>query len=226
MDRKAKLDEIYMPYIYKWGKITNTLGMLAGFIPVIYLGLVYKMWPQWGVVFQGWLAMAGILGYSWVMQPIQYFAILGVAGTYMSNISGQIGNMRVPCSIAAEKACGVSEGTPESELIANIASAVSTFINIIVLAIGVIGGAAALAAAPAVVQQSLNYVLPSLMGICIIMIGWGRWKDLAVGVIVATVVRALFTFVIPSLNGFIDITVIILAIAINIWLVNKKMAKS
>jgi hypothetical protein len=64
------------------------------------------------------------------------------------------------------------------------------------------------------------------MGICIIMIGWGRWKDLAVGVIVATVVRALFTFVIPSLNGFIDITVIILAIAINIWLVNKKMAKS
>ena len=94
LENKAKLDQIYMPFIHRWGKITNSMGILLGFVPVIYLGIRYGLWPQFGPVLSGWISIAGVIGISWIMQPIQFFPILGVAGTYMSNISGNISNMR------------------------------------------------------------------------------------------------------------------------------------
>lgn len=225
---KKKLEVIYLPYIHKWGKITNLAGLLLGFLPVLYLGIFYGWWPEAGPVISGWLSIAGIVGISWVMQPIQFFPILGVAGTYMSNISGQISNMRVPCSIAAEQAAGVEPGTPEAEICANIGSAISTFINIAILAVGVIGGAAALAALPESISGSMNYMLPALMGACFIMVSWGQPKMIPLGLGVAILVRVLFTYVFSGLSGFIDIVSIFGTIAVallltkkNVWLKNE-----
>lgn len=69
---KEKLEVIYLPYIHKWGKITNLAGLLLGFLPVLYLGIFYGWWPEAGPVISGWLSIAGIVGISWVMQPIQF----------------------------------------------------------------------------------------------------------------------------------------------------------
>lgn len=223
MDKKAKLDEIYMPFIHKWGKITNSIGILLGFVPVIYLGISHGLWPQIGPVLAGLTSIASIVGISWVMQPIQFFPILGVAGTYMSNISGNISNMRVPCSIAAEQAAGVEPGTPEAEICATLGSAVSTVINIVILSIGVIGGATALAALPAEVTGALNFLLPALMGACFVMVSWDKPKFIPLGLVVAFAVRLLLTYVLPKMSPFIDILCIFGTISVAFLLHKSKI---
>ena len=223
LENKAKLDQIYMPFIHRWGKITNSMGILLGFVPVIYLGIRYGLWPQFGPVLSGWISIAGVIGISWIMQPIQFFPILGVAGTYMSNISGNISNMRVPCSIAAEQAAGVEPGTPEAEICATLGSAVSTFINIVILAMGVIGGAAAMSALPTSVTGALDYLLPALMGACLVMVSWDKPKLIPLGIGVAFVVRLLLTYVLPGLSSFIDILSIFGTIAVALVLYKSKV---
>ena len=223
MDKKTMLEQNYMPYIHKWGKITNALGIFLGFVPLLYLGLVHGMWPQVGHVITGLIGILGIVAVNYVMQPIQFFPILGVAGTYMSNLSGQISNMRVPCSICAEEAAGVAPGTPEAEICANIGSAVSTVINITILALGVFAGAAALAALPPTLSASMNYMLPALLGACFIMVSWGNPRMIPVGLGVAIVVRLLCTYVIPGLKTFIDIIAVFATILVAFYLTKKKI---
>ena len=95
-------------------------------------------------------------------EPISYFAVLGIPGTYMSFLSGNISNLRVPASSIAQEAAGVEEGSDEGTIVATIGIAVSTFINIIILTIGVVAGAWVLAQLPPIVSEVLNLLLPAL----------------------------------------------------------------
>lgn len=222
MDKSKILGREYTPYIHRMGKITNAIGLFLSFTPVIYLGARYGLWPQMAAVVQGFLSIAAVIGISWVMQPIQFFPILGVAGTYMSNISGNISNMRVPCSIAAEQAAQVDPGTPEAEICANIGSAVSTFINLAILTIGVIGGASLISNLSAEANAALGYLLPSLMGACVVMIGWGEAKILPLGIGIALLYRILIPLLLPALASFIDILAIFTTIAVCVMLYRSK----
>jgi hypothetical protein len=224
MDKQAMLDKDYMPYINKWGKLTNTVGIFLCFVPVIYFGVRYGWWPQFGPIFQGWLSISASAGVLWIMQPIQFFPVLGVAGTYMSNLSGNISNMRVPCSIAAELAAEVQPGTPEAEICANIGSAVSTLINIVVLTVGVLVGASLLAQLPTAASDALKTLLvPALMAACVVMVGWGEPRILPLAFFLAMLTRIFFTAFFPKLMSLSDITSIFVAIIVCVALYKAKI---
>ncbi|MDR1731226.1 MAG: hypothetical protein LBR61_03945 [Synergistaceae bacterium] len=224
MDKQAILDKDYMPYINKWGKLTNTVGVFFAFVPVIYFGVRYGWWPQPGPVFQGWLSISASAGILWIMQPIQFFPVLGVAGTYMSNLSGNISNMRVPCSIAAEQAAGVQPGTPEAEICANIGSAVSTLINILVLSAGVLAGSSLLAQLPPAASDALKSLLvPALIAACVVMVGWTEPRILPLAFLLAVLTRIFFTVCLPRLMSMADITSIFVAIFVCVALYKMKI---
>jgi len=223
MDKKQILEKSYMPYIHKWGKITNIIGIFLAFLPQLYLGIRFGLWPQAGPVLQGFVAIAGVVGIAWVMQPIQFFPILGVAGTYMSNISGNVSNMRVPCSIAAEQAAGAEPGTPEAEICANMGTAVSTFINLFILTLGIVLGASVLSNMPPAVSQSLGYLLPALMGSCVVMVGWNQVRILPIGILLSLFIRLVLVKIVPALSSFIDIATIFGTIGISVALYKAKI---
>jgi hypothetical protein len=186
------------------------------------------MWPQVAPVVQGWISIAGVVGVAWFMQPLQFFPVLGVAGTYMSNISGNIQNMLVPCAIASCQAAEVEPGTPEAEICANLAVAVSTVINLAILTVGLIFAVGLLALLPPAVDVSLGFLLPTLQGACMIMVAWRMIKVLPIALAVSIFTRMVF---IPLLNPilpfnlapFLIIIVIFGTIAINLLLYNKKI---
>ena len=82
----------------------------------------------------------------------------------MSFLSGNIGNLRLPASLAAQEAAGVEAGTEKGTVIATIGIAISIIVNIIILTIGVILGASVLSNLPAGVISALNNILPALFG--------------------------------------------------------------
>ena len=84
------------------GSPTNILAALTSFIPVIWLCTTYDCWPPISTVPY---CMGHGCCFLWskfyFVEPVSYYAALGMTGTYLSFLSGNIGNIGVPCAALA-----------------------------------------------------------------------------------------------------------------------------
>ncbi|MDR1773950.1 MAG: hypothetical protein LBR30_03635 [Clostridioides sp.] len=154
----------YIPGIVKWGKITQLLGLLLCFLPAIVVSFIYGYMPPFTAILAGLVMQLSATGIFAIVEPISYFPILGIAGTYMSFLSGNISNMRLPCAAVAQEAAGVKISTEEGSVISTIGIAVSIIVNLIILTIGAVCGNYILAMMPQWLQTALTFLLPALFG--------------------------------------------------------------
>ena len=151
--------------IHRVGRITCLLAILALFLPSIWLYLQYGVFPPTKAILAG-MALALIYAVPFfVIEPISYYPTLGDAGTYMSFLTGNIANMRLPCAAAAQAAAGVEEGTKKGELIATVGIAISIWLSIIAVFIGAVATGWIVATFPAPVQDAFKrFLLPAVFG--------------------------------------------------------------
>ncbi len=154
----------YMPFVKRWGKITGVIALLVSFGPVLVLGLGFGLLPDFSAILTGFIAIASVVGVYWFVEPISYFPVLGITGTYISFISGNIANLRLPCAAAAQQAAEVETGTEAGTIVATLGIAASVVVNIVILALGVFAGSSLLTLMPPSVTEALNYLLPALFG--------------------------------------------------------------
>jgi len=150
--------------IIRYGRLTNLLGVFLSFIPALVMYFYYDTFPGVQNILKGWMLIASIYGIYAIVEPISYFPILGLPGTYMSFLAGNIGNMRVPCSAIAQEALGVSPGTKKAELVSTLGIAGSIITNIIIVTIAAVGGAALMSAFPPIIIEAFKYVSPAIFG--------------------------------------------------------------
>jgi hypothetical protein len=107
MDKKQIYEGVFLPDIIKWGRITNILGLVFAFGPAIVLAVVFKLVPPASAILTGFISIASAVGVLWFVEPMSYFPIVGVAGTYMAFLSGNISNLRIPSAAAAQNVAEV-----------------------------------------------------------------------------------------------------------------------
>lgn len=156
-------DEFLKPIIF-WGTRTNLLAVLLAFLPPLYMYFAHSMIPSFSEVLRGFILVAPYAVVLQIVEPPSYFPILGVPGTYMSFLAGNISNVRVPCAAVAQNAAGVVEGSEEGSIISTIAIGVSVIVNILILLVGVFIGSRLLEAFPPVLNKALEYILPAVFG--------------------------------------------------------------
>ena len=120
--------------------------------------------PPIAAIIAGTISQISVSGAFYVVEPIAYFPILGIPGTYMTFISGNTSNMRVPCAMVAQEAAAVEPGTEKGSVISTIGIAVSIIVNIVILSIGVVFGQAILSVLPPQVTAAFDLILPALFG--------------------------------------------------------------
>ena len=125
---------------------------------------VFGYWPPLSAILTGTLAQVSVSGAFYVVEPISYFPILGIPGTYMTFLSGNTSNMRLPCSSVAQEAAGVEFGSRQGTIISTIGIGVSVIVNIVILTIGAVGSNVILGLLPEAVTSALNFLLPALFG--------------------------------------------------------------
>lgn len=157
-------DNTYIPQIVKWGRIIGWIGTLIIFLPALYITFVYGVVPARGPFITAVIAQLSVNAIWWVVEPVSFFPVLGVAGTYISNLSGNTSNLKLPCAAAAQKATGVIPGTSEASIISTIGICASVFVNTTFLVIGVVVGAQAISMLPEEIRSALTYLLPALFG--------------------------------------------------------------
>lgn len=154
----------YMPGIIKTGKWTSWVGALLVFAPAIAVTFFFGIRPDKGPFAVAILAQISVNAVWWFIEPISFFPILGVPGTYISFLSGNISNLRIPCAAAALKATNTEVGTERGAIISTIGVGASVFVNILLLVVGVIAGTQLIAMLPDNIKNSFSFLLPSLFG--------------------------------------------------------------
>lgn len=181
----------YLPRVNRVGKITGAVGVLISFAPALVLLVVYGIVPPAAALLTAFVGIASAVGVLWFVEPISYFPVLGIAGTYMAFLSGNISNMRLPCAAVAQDAAGVKPGTSQGAVISALGMAISVVINITVLTAGVILGSAVLSKMPPVVQETLNYLLPALFGALLAQFGYRNKRQALIMLAFALVISKL-----------------------------------
>ncbi len=131
------MKKTYMDKVHTWGRIWDIAALIFFLsIPVavsVHLGVI----PRLGIVGKG-LAALLIFFVTGIIEVIAYSPMLGAGGTYLSFVSGNIMNLKMPCAINAMENAKVKANTEEGEVITTIAIASSIVVTTIVIAITVV----------------------------------------------------------------------------------------
>lgn len=138
------------------GAPTNLLAAFASFLPVLYLCTKFGCWPDMNLVLAAWGMVALSFGAFYVVEPVSYYASLGLSGTYLSFLSGNIGNMRVPCASLALDVTKSESGTIQAEIVSTMAICGSIITNLIATTAAALVGASIVAVLPETINTGLT----------------------------------------------------------------------
>ena len=218
MDKENIYEEGFLKPIIYWGSRTNLLAVVLAFAPALYMLIAYNIVPQANEILTGFIIVAPYAVVLQIVEPPSYFPILGVPGTYMSFLAGNISNVRVPASAVAQNAAGVTEGSEEGAIISTIAIGVSVVVNLVILLIGVFIGGRLLESFPPVLNKALEYILPAVFGG---VFGTFAMRDIKLAVVALAVsVLMVATNIIPT--NFIAPISVAITIFVGIQLTNRK----
>ena len=168
MNEKERLfQDLFIQPVGRTGRRTMLLAAVCLFVPGLYLYLFHGLLPPFMPVLRALIAVWAFMLVMGLIEPIVYYPILGFGGTYMSFLTGNILNLRVPVSATVQQVAGTKEGTPEAEIVSTLGIAGSVLGNELVMLVGALlllpligqvqGSGTALAVA-------LDQVLPALFG--------------------------------------------------------------
>ena len=116
-----------------------TLLTLAVLLAVPFaMGMVLHAMPDMNRFLRGFLNVAIIYYPTSVVEYLIYVPMLGPGASYLSFLTGNLANLKIPCAINAREMAEARVGTPENEIISTLSVATSSLVTVIVLAAGVL----------------------------------------------------------------------------------------
>ncbi|SEP00806.1 hypothetical protein SAMN04487948_110106 [Halogranum amylolyticum] len=202
----------FIPYINKWGRRTNLLAVALSLGPALVLLTVFEIVPPVGAITGAFVSVVATFGIFWIVEPVSYYPVLGIPGTYMAFLSGNISNLRLPCAAAAQESADVEPGTPQGSLISTIAISASIAVNITILAVGAVALVSVFQALPELWQNALDsYLVPSVFGAIFAQFGRDYPKLAGVGFTIALVMTLLMDFGLLSFLPGLPLYAVIIA---------------
>lgn len=187
-----------MDSVHRYGRIWGiVVGLVLISFPAV-LSIIFSTAPNLEILAKGVLATAPMYWAVGIIEIFTYVPMLGAGGTYLSFVTGNISNLKLPCAIDAMERADVKASSEEGEVISTIAIAVSSIVTTVIIIIGVI---CIVPLTPVlespVLEPAFDMILPALFGgLAVVFIS----KNLKLSIIPVLLMLALFIFV-PALNA-------------------------
>ncbi len=192
------------------GRIGVIIGIAFMFgIPVIICS-VNHIWPSLMDVIQAGSGLLLLFLPYTITEVFSYTPMLG-SSAYITFLTGNVINLKLPCAISAMSKAGVSEGSDEGDVVATVAVATSAVITTILITLGVLllVPLQPLLSTPAI-QTATRYMLPSIFGAlflgmlnesCGDYVAKGKLKSIILPIVLVTVIH-LFIYPLAGKEGF------------------------
>ncbi len=188
----------YIDSVHRAGRIWNISVMILLMAFPVAVAFLFGAAPDWGALGLGLLSTAPMYWAVGVIETITFVPMLGAGGSYLSFVTGNISNLKLPCAINALEQNEVSASSEEGEIISTIAIATSSIVTTIIIIIGVvlIVPLTPILEAP-ILEPAFAQMLPALFGGLGVAFVSKNWKIAIAPVLLMLV---LFIFV-PALNA-------------------------
>ena len=199
-----KKEMTYLESVHRDGKIWgfSLLALILAF-PLV-LSIVFNAVPEWKAFGR---AIISVLPMYWavgIIEVITYIPMLGAGGSYLSFVTGNISNLKLPCALDAMEKAEVKANSEEGEIISTIAIAVSSIVTTLIVAIGavllLVTDIGSLLESP-VLKPAFDQLLPALFGGLAVVFVSKNWK---MSIIPMVLMLALFIFT-PLTSGEVGI---------------------
>ena len=188
----------YIDSVHRDGTIWNIGVMLLLIAFPIAVAVIFGAAPDWAALVVGLISTAPMYWAVGIIETITFVPMLGAGGSYLSFVTGNISNLKLPCAINALEQNEVSASSEEGEIISTIAIATSSIVTTIIIVIGVICivPLTPILEAP-ILEPAFAQMLPALFGGLGVAFVSKNWK-----IAIAPVVLMLILFIfVPALNA-------------------------
>ena len=128
----------YIDSVHRDGTVWNLSVMVLLLAFPLTVAFLFGAAPDWKALGMGLLATAPMYWAVGAIETVTFVPMLGAGGSYLSFVTGNISNLKLPCAINALEQNGVSASSEEGEIISTIAIATSSIVTTIIIIIGVI----------------------------------------------------------------------------------------
>lgn len=195
---KNKKQLSYIDSVHRDGTVWNLVIMVLLMAFPVAVGLIFSAWPDWAGFAKGILATAPMYWAVGVVEVFTFIPMLGAGGSYLSFVTGNISNLKLPCAINALENAELDVKSEEGEIVSTIAIAVSSIVTTLIIILGVVllVPLTPLLKNP-MLKPAFDQLLPALFGALGVALVSKSWKIAIAPVLLMLV---LFIFV-PALNS-------------------------
>lgn len=165
MNEREKFFEEFNNGLHRLGRITMLLVIIILVLVPFVVGTIFGVSPDMEGFLAGFAKVAIIYFPVSLVEFLVYTPMLGVGGSYLSFITGNLTNMKIPCAMNARDIAGTEVGTAENEIVSTISVATSAIVTMLVIVAGVI---LLVPLQPVLQNEALlpafNNVVPALFG--------------------------------------------------------------
>lgn len=157
-------DKKYINSIHNLGRY-GSIGALAFMLGIpVAICLIYNCFPDMNTVLTASGSLLAMMVPSAISEVFAYAPILGSA-SYITFITGNVLNLKLPVAINAQQIAEVEPNTDESDAISTMAIALSSLETIVIIALGVLllKPLSPVFSLPAV-KTATSYMVPALFG--------------------------------------------------------------
>ena len=187
----------YLESVHHYGRIWGfALCAVVLAVPFI-VALCFGAMPDFEALLAAGIAILPMYWAVGLVEVFTYVPMLGAGGAYLSFVTGNIANLKLPCALDAMERADVKASSEEGEIISTIAIAVSGIVTTVIIIIGVvlIVPLSPILEAP-VLAPAFDMILPALFGgLAVVFVS----KNLKLSIAPIILMLVLFIFV-PALN--------------------------
>lgn len=133
-----KKEMSYIDQVHSFGRKWNIFVMIMLVAYPVATSLIFSASPDWHGFAMGLVATAPMYWAVGVVETITYVPMLGAGGSYLSFVTGNISNLKLPVALNALEQADVKASSEEGEVISTISIAISSIVTTAIIIVGVI----------------------------------------------------------------------------------------
>lgn len=131
-EKKIILSE-YQEDVHRSGRIMYLITYSFILLMPIGASIYFKAWPDFSEFIKACLGVVPTFWTVGFIEAFTYMPMLGGAGSYLSFITGNVTNIKVPAALQAMDIADVKQGTEEGEVVSTIAVAISSLVTLVII---------------------------------------------------------------------------------------------
>ncbi|WP_294337369.1 hypothetical protein [uncultured Clostridium sp.] len=104
----------------------------------LFASVSYGIWPDFKIIWPGILTMWILMASYVLSEMIAFPPILGPGSLYLTYITGNLQNQKIPCALSAMSIAGIEAGSEKANAVSVVAVAVSSITTTVIIALGIV----------------------------------------------------------------------------------------